>query len=95
MVGKKCIISGNRSGVFYGEVVEIEGQRVRMRNFRKLFFWSGATAVEGLATYGTKNPKECKFTLVVELGEVYDMTQCIPCTEESISSIEGVKIWTL
>jgi hypothetical protein len=95
MIGKKCIVRCDRSGVFYGEVAEIEGQRCALRNFRKLHYWEGATAVEGLAMYGTKKPDTCRFTLAVDYGEVYDMIQCIPCTDESIKSIEGVQVWTI
>ena len=95
MLGKKCIIRCDRSGVFFGTVVEIEGQRCKLENFRKLHYWDGATAVEGLAMYGTKAPDNCRFTLFVKEGEVYDMIQCIPCTSESIEIIEGVKIWTI
>ena len=95
MVGKKCIIRSKDSGVFFGEVVEIEGQRFRLKNFRKLHHWDGATAVEGLAAYGTKKPQNCRFTLFVEQGEIYNVIQCIPCTNESIESIEGVEIWTI
>ena len=92
---EKYIIRCDKSGVFYGEVVEVEGQRCKMRNFRKLYYWEGATAVEGLAMYGTKKPDNCKFTLIVDEGEVFDMLQKIPCTEEAIKSIEGVKVWMI
>ena len=95
MLGKKCIIRCDRSGVFFGTVVEIEGQRCRFENFRKLHYWDGATAVEGLAMCGTEFPDNCRFTLSVDVGEVYDMIQCIPCTNEAIKSIEGVKVWTI
>ena len=95
MIGKKCIVRCDRSGVFFGEVVEIEGQRCLIKNFRKLHYWDGATAVEGLAVDGTTKPNLCRFTLVVSEGEVYDMIQCIPCTHKAIESIEGVKIWTI
>jgi hypothetical protein len=91
----KCIIRCDRSGVFYGEVVEVEGQRCKLKNFRKLHYWDGATAVEGLAMYGTKKPQNCRFTLVVAEGEVFDMIQKIPCTQEAIESLEAVEVWTI
>ena len=95
MIGKKCIVRGDRSGVFFGEAVSINGQTCTLKNYRKLHYWEGATAVEGLASYGTKKPDKCRFTLVVQSGGIFDMIQCIPCTEEAISSIEGVNVWTL
>ena len=94
-IGKKCIVRGRGSGVFFGEVVEQEGQRVKLKNFRKLYYWDGATAVEGLASYGTVRPDSCRFTLVVKEGEVYDACQVLPCTDGAIKAIEGVKVWNI
>jgi len=94
-VGKKCIIRGKDSGVFFGEIVEQDGERVKFKNFRKIHYWDGATAVEGLASYGTTKPDDCRFTLVVAEGEMYDACQVLPCTEKAIEVLEGVKVWTL
>ena len=94
-LGKKCIIRGRDSGVFFGTISEQEGQSVRLLNFRKLHYWDGATAVEGLASYGTVKPENCRFTLVVAEGEICDVCQVLPCTEEAIKVIEGVKVWTI
>ena len=95
MIGKKCIVRGKDSGVFYGELVSIDGTVAELKNYRKLYRWEGATAVEGLAMYGTKRPESCRFTLFVDAGTIFDMVQCIPCTDVAKTSIEGVKIWTI
>ena len=48
----KVIIRADRAGVFFGELVERNGTEVKMRNVRKLFYWSGAAAIEQLAIEG-------------------------------------------
>lgn len=90
---QKYIFRGDRSGVFYGELGEQNGQTVQIKNARKLWYWEGACAVEQLAYEGTKNPNSCKFTIAVKEIEIYDLIQRIPCTDEAIQSIEAVKEW--
>ena len=92
---KKYIVRTNRAGVFYGEIAERNGTEVKMRNVRKVFYWSGAAAIEQLAIEGTKRPNDCKITMEVNDMEVFDMIQIIPCTEEAMKSLDGVRVWKL
>ena len=92
---EKYLFRCDRSGVFYGEKVEIEGQRAKIRNARKIYYWCGANCLEQLATDGTKRPNDCKFTVTVSEIEVYDLIQLLPCTDEAIKSIDGVREWRL
>lgn len=94
-IGKKVIVRCDRSGVFYGTLVSVNKQMVELSNFRKLFYWDGAAAIEQLSVDGVSNPKNCKFTISVESGIMSDMIQIIPCTEKSINSIDGVKEWKM
>ena len=91
--GKKCIVRGNRSGVFYGEIVDWKGQEVELKNCRRLWYWDGANSISELAKNGTKEPKNCKFTVYVESIEILDAIEINECSEEAIKSIEGVNIW--
>lgn len=90
---EKYLFRCDRSGVFYGEKVEIQGQRAKIRNARKIYSWYGANCLEQLAVDGTARPNDCKFTVVVDEIEVYDLIQVLPCTEKAITSIDGVKEW--
>ena len=91
----KVIVRSDRAGVFFGELVEKNGTEVQMKNVRKLFYWTGAAAIEQLALEGTKRPDECKFTVVVSEMEITGVIQIIPCTEEAIANIEAVKVWKM
>lgn len=91
--GKKCIVRGDRSGVFYGEIVDRKGQEVELKNCRRLWYWDGANSISELAKNGTKKPKNCKFTVYVESIEILDAIEINECSEEAIKNIEGVNIW--
>lgn len=89
----KYLFRCDRSGVFYGEKVEIEGQRAVIKNARKIYYWSGANCLEQLSAEGTKRPNDCKFTMTVDSIEVFDLIQILPCTDVAIKSIDGVIEW--
>lgn len=92
-LGKKYLVRCDRSGVFYGTLVEVEGQRAKIQDARKIYYWDGANCLEQLAVEGTKKPDKCKFTVVVNEIEVFDLIQLLPCTEQAINNIEGVREW--
>lgn len=91
--GKKYIVRGDRSGVFFGEIVNKEGQEVELKNCRRIWYWAGANSISELAEKGTQEPKKCKFTVYVNSLIVTDVLEIIECTDKAIKSIEGVKEW--
>ena len=92
-IGKKVIVRGNRSGVFFGTLVEKEGTEVKLQNCRRLWHWDGAASISQLAVDGTKEPDDCKFTVTVEEMVVMDAIEILLCTDNAINSIEGVGVW--
>lgn len=92
-IGKKVIVRGNRSGVFFGTLVEKEGTEVKLQNCRRLWYWDGAASISQLAVDGTKDPDDCKFTVTVEEMVVMDAIEILLCTDNAINSIEGVDVW--
>lgn len=95
MLNKKVIIRGDRSGVFFGTLVEKNGTEVRLAKCRRIWYWSGAASVSQLAVDGVSNPNECKFTVTVDEIVITDSIEIIPCTEKAIACIEGVKEWKM
>ena len=93
MLGKKVIVRATEAGVFFGTLKEKNGNEVVLSNARKLHYWEGAGAVEGLAVDGVSKPNDCRFTVWVESICVKDWSQIIPCTEKASEIIEGVKEW--
>lgn len=92
-IGKKVIVRGDRSGIFFGTLAAKYGQEVKLEQCRRLWYWDGAASISQLAVDGTTNPSACKFTVTVDEIEILDAIEIIPCTGKSIKSIEGVGVW--
>lgn len=90
---EKYIIRGDRSGVFYGEILERKGQEIKIGNCRRIWYWEGACSISELAKNGTVEPQNCKFTVTVEELVITDCIEFIKCTEKACNSIESVKEW--
>lgn len=93
LIGKKVIIRGDRSGVFFGTLVARADREVTLNNCRRIWYWDGAASISQLASEGTQNPGNCKFTVTVDSIVILDTIEIIPCTDKAIKSIEGVKVW--
>lgn len=92
-IGKKVLIRGDRSGVEFGTLVAYKGSEVLLHNARRIWYWDGAATLSQLAKEGTKKPENCRFTVYVNSITILDAVEIIPCTDEAIKSIEGVKEW--
>lgn len=90
---KYYIIRGDRSGVFFGNIKERNGQEVTITNCRRIWYWDGAASISQLALEGVKNPENCKFTVTVPELTILDAIEIIPCSEKSVKIIKGVKEW--
>jgi len=90
---KKVIVRGDRSGVFFGELKEKRGREVTLVKCRRLWYWDGANSISELALSGTSKPNDCKFTVTVDEILILDAIEIIPCTDNAVESIEGVKEW--
>lgn len=95
LIGKKVIVRGDRSGLFFGTITDKDGQEVELTNCRRLWYWDGAASISQLAAEGTKNPENCKFTVVVPLIRVIDCIEILECTDDAIKSIEAVDVWRI
>ncbi|MDE6802870.1 MAG: hypothetical protein K2J07_03905 [Muribaculaceae bacterium] len=93
MIGKKVIIRGDRSGVFFGTLAEKNGREVKLTDCRRLWYWSGAASLSQLATDGVKNPDACKFTVTVSEIAILDAIEIIPCTDKAAQVITSTREW--
>lgn len=90
---KYYIVRGDRSGVFFGNILERNGREVLMTNVRRLWYWDGACSISQLAQDGTVRPNECKFTVNVDELLILDAIEIDTCTEKAIKSIKEVAEW--
>ena len=93
VVGKYCIVRGRYFGVFAGTVDALDGDRVLLKNARRLWYWDGAASISQLALEGVKAPQNCKFTVTVESALLLNVIEIIPATEQAKRSIDEVRVW--
>lgn len=92
-IGKKVIVRGDRSGVFFGTLEEKDGREVVLHDCRRLWYWDGAASISQIAVEGVTQPRNCKFTVTVSEIIITDAIEIIPCTETAIEVIEAVSVW--
>ena len=95
LIGKKVIVRGDRSGVFFGTLVERNGCEVKLEKCRRLWYWEGASSISQIATDGTTKPEQCKFTVAVEEIVILDAIEIILCSDRAVMVIEGVDEWKM
>ena len=93
MIGKKVIVRGMQSGVYFGTLVKDEKNDVVLKDVRNLWYYTGAYNLSDVATKGL-NKKGSKISCVVDLMGFKDIVQVIPCTKKAIEIIENAKVWT-
>ena len=93
-VGKKVLVRGIQSGVYFGELVSQDKQEVEMKDARNLWRWEGANTLLDLAENGVSRPNSCKFSNKVNSIVLTDVCEIVPCSDKAITNIEGVEEWT-
>ena len=90
-VGEKCIIRTYSAGVWFGEVDEKQGKEVVLKNARRMHYWHAKQSISlsSVAVYGINQDKS---NICVSVSQVWlEAIEIIPCTAESIASIEGAE----
>lgn len=95
MNGKYVIVRGNRSGVFAGQLVSQDGQKVELKDCRRLWYWDGAASISQIAKDGVKKPRSCKFTVTVDYIVILDAIEIIPTTDDAEKNIKAVPEWKM
>jgi len=88
-IGQKVIIRTYSAGVHYGTLIQKDNDQVILQDAIRIWKWAGAFTLSELATFGTKKPNECKFSKkAIQIS--LTMIEIIRCTQDGITSIEGV-----
>ena len=93
MRGKYVILRADKAGVFFGILENKTHESVILKEVKKLYYWSGAAAIEQLALEGVKNQDDCKFTVTVPVMEIENPIQVILCSDSAINNLKKVKEW--
>ena len=95
MTGKYVVVRGNRSGVFAGVLVSQDGQKVELKDCRRLWYWDGAASISQIAKEGVNRPRSCKFTVTVDQIVILDAIEIIPATAAAEKNIKAVQEWKM
>lgn len=87
------IVRCQGAGVFMAQIVERTGTEAKLKDSRRLWYWSGAASLSQLAVEGTKKPNDCKFPVAMPEQEVTGVLEIIPVTDDAKASIDSVPIW--
>lgn len=87
------IVRATQAGVHAGELVSEKGQRIELRNARRIWHWKGAASLSELAVYGAKFPAECKFGAKITKHIVLDACEIIYCQPAGAQMIQGCAEW--
>ena len=88
------IVRTYSAGVFAGYLKSREGKEVTLIEARRIWYWSGAASLSGLAQRGTSKPAECKFPCPVDEVILTEAIEILSVTEAAQKSIEGVSVWS-
>lgn len=93
---KYSIVRCQGAGVFCAQVVSRskDGLQAKLKDSRRLWYWSGAASLSQLAVEGTKKPSECKFPIAVPEQEVTGVLEIIPVTDVAKKSLDSVPTWS-
>ena len=92
LLNKKVIARIDRAGVFHGTLDYIDGEILRLKGARRIYYWEGALSVTDMASVGLTGGKisapvstvEFMSEKIVELNE---------CSDKASKSIETIKVW--
>ena len=92
-IGKKVIVRGDRSGVFFGTVLDHDKQQVVLKDCRRIYSWQGALETNEIAVVGVLDNENTKITRTVDEILINDCIQMQICTNKAIEILESVKVW--
>lgn len=92
-VNEKVIVRCDRSGVFYGVLLERDGSEAKIGDVRNIHWWEGAATLTELSNSGSKLPNECRITAPIPELLVIDVIEILPVSEVAQKSLDGIKGW--
>jgi hypothetical protein len=87
------IVRCNGAGVFMAKVLSRKGTEAKLKDSRRLWYWSGAASLSQLAVDGTSKPGDCKFPVAMPDQEVTGVLEVIAVTAKAKASIDAVSVW--
>ena len=93
--GKKVVVRGIQSGVYFGTLVDRDGQEVELHNSRNIWDWRGAANLNQIAAEGIKNLDNSRISMAVDCMVLTDICEIIPLSEKAIANLESAEEWKI
>lgn len=92
--GTKVVVRGIDSGVFFGTLIDRNGQEVELHNCRNIWDWEGAANLNQIAVDGIGNLEHSRISMMaVDIMTLTDICEIIPLSEKAINNLEGARPW--
>ena len=89
---KKVLIRDHKAGLFLTTLVEVEGSQWLGARSRKIHYWAGAGAMEGIAETGI-DLLESRITTETSMSAGKELIQICPVSDEIYEAIMGGAVW--
>ena len=94
LIGKSVLVRSYDAGVYYGELVKVKGDQVKLKNVRNIWRWAGASCLSQVACEGIKE-NDSKVSQVVSEMVLMRVCQIIPLTEKAKNNLNSIKEWKM
>lgn len=94
LVGKVVLVRDHRAGVLVGTLVSFDAasKTAELKNARKIWYWTGAAAVEGIAARGLSHSGS-KVSPPVSTSVCMDAIQILECSMDGAESVRSAPEW--
>lgn len=89
-INKKVLVRSYDAGVYFGTLIEVEGDVARLENVRNIWEWQGASCLSQIANDGIKGGK---VSPVVDSMVVLRVCQMMLLSDRAVVNLEGQPIW--
>lgn len=94
--GKKVVVRGIESGVFFGTLVDVDEKVVELADCRNIWRWTGATNLHQVAVDGVDiNDDYTRISVKVDSIILNDVCEIILLSEKAIKILEAAKPWKI
>ena len=92
LIGKKVLIRDHKAGLFLTTLVDVDGSQWIGGESRKIHYWAGAGAVEGIAETGI-DLLNSRITVKTSMSSGKELIQICPVSDEVYKLIMEAQVW--
>lgn len=90
-INKKVLVRSYDAGVYFGTLIKVEGETVKMSNVRNIWHWTGASCLSQIANDGITGDR---VSPVVESMILNRVCQILPLSDKAIKNLEEQPVWS-